>query len=56
MQYVSLSDYIKRQVENYPRIKIIGHANVPRSGKTCPNFSVLEFCQAIGLPEINIGY
>ncbi len=54
-QYVRLASYLKGQIKMIPGVKIIGHANVPKSGKTCPGFDVLKFCNDIRIEKVNIG-
>jgi N-acetylmuramoyl-L-alanine amidase len=54
-QFVMLAGYIKQAIVDYPWIEIIGHNQVPGSGKTCPNFDVLQFCHNIGVKAKNVG-
>jgi N-acetylmuramoyl-L-alanine amidase len=54
-QFVMLSAYLKQAILDYPDIKIIGHYQVPKAGKTCPNFDVPKFCKSIGIESKNIG-
>lgn len=53
-QFVMLAGYVKQTILDHPEVKIIGHYQVPRANKTCPNFVVNKFCQDIGLEEKNI--
>jgi hypothetical protein len=54
-QFVKLSSYLKQAILDYPYIKIAGHYQIPKAGKTCPNFDVPDFCRSIGIEEKNIG-
>jgi len=54
-QFLSLSDYILDTIKENPKIKIIGHRDVPNANKTCPNFDVMKFCILIGVPKTNTG-
>jgi len=54
-QFVMLSAYLKQAILDYPDIKIIGHYQVPKAEKTCPNFDVPKFCKSIGIESKNIG-
>jgi hypothetical protein len=54
-QFIYLASYLKQTIQDHPQIKIMGHYQVPKAGKTCPNFDVPDFCRSIGINEVNIG-
>jgi hypothetical protein len=54
-QFLSLSGYILDTIRKNPKIKIIGHRDVPNANKTCPNFEVSRFCLLIGINKENTG-
>lgn len=39
-QWASLDHLVKALQDRYPDVEVIGHCDVPDSGKTCPNFNV----------------
>jgi N-acetylmuramoyl-L-alanine amidase len=50
-QWHALEDYLKQAVVDHPWVKIIGHSQV--AYKSCPNTSIPEYCQHIGIPKEN---
>lgn len=48
-QFIGLQEYYKEFLAQHPYAKIAGHYHFTDK-KTCPNFSVQEFCQLINLP------
>lgn len=42
-QKISLVAVLKELKEKYPKAAVIGHHDVPNSGKTCPNFPVKKW-------------
>lgn len=49
-----MAAYVKYMVLRHPSIQVLGHNQVPGSGKTCPNFNVPEWLRSIGIDEKNI--
>ena len=43
-QFISLKIILKKWKLNYPDAKIIGHRDVTKTKKTCPNFDVEKWC------------
>lgn len=54
-QFLSIDQYIKQALQDHPKIKIIGHYQVPGANKTCPNFDVSRFLIMLQVPKENIG-
>lgn len=51
-QFIALQRYTKQFLHLVPDGLIAGHNHF--SGKLCPNFNVVEFCQLIAIPTNNI--
>jgi N-acetylmuramoyl-L-alanine amidase len=54
-QFLSLKDYIIKTINSNPQIKIVGHRDIPKANKTCPNFDVKLFCKDLSISTKNIG-
>ncbi len=50
----ALETYLKYTVLRHPQIKVLGHGDVEPKKPFCPGFAIAEFCQGIGLSEVNI--
>lgn len=46
-QFISLAGLIGDLEWQFPGVEIIGHCDVPDSGKTCPNFDVQEWLEGL---------
>ncbi len=47
-QFSSLKKVIQDWKIKYPKAEIVGHNQITKSNKTCPNFNVKEWCQING--------
>ncbi len=48
-QWASLGKLVKELYDHYPIKTIVGHRDLPKVTKTCPNFDVSDFLAEIGL-------
>jgi len=48
-QWETLADLIQGLRSRYPETEILGHNEVDKRGKTCPNFNVKQWALSIGL-------
>lgn len=53
-QLKTMSIYLKFMVMRHPKIKIVGHRDLPNVRKACPSFDVVSYLRAIGIPKENI--
>ncbi len=44
-QFLSLEKVLRSWKKSYPKAKIIGHRDVGKTKKTCPNFDVISWCK-----------
>ena len=47
-QFSSLKLVIQDWKRKYPKAEIVGHNQITKSNKTCPNFNVKEWCEING--------
>ena len=48
-QFKSLEQVLKNWKIKYPNAKIVGHCNIVKTHKTCPNFDVISWSQNLKL-------
>ena len=54
-QFIALKSYMENMLTDHPQIKFVGHRDIPKANKTCPNFNVIEFCKSLSIHSKNIG-
>ena len=48
-QFLSLEIVLRKWKIKYPKASILGHFQIIKTNKTCPNFNVEKWCAKIGL-------
>lgn len=48
-QFVSLEKVLRAWKKQYGNIEILGHRDIVKTNKTCPNFDVRKWCEKVGL-------
>ena len=44
-QFGSLKNFLNSSLKKFPSSKIVGHYEITKSSKTCPNFNVKKWCK-----------